>query len=385
MKNILIGIVAGEASGDFLGAELIKSLNIIHSNIKFVGIAGPLMLKEKNVESWFSIEELSIMGIFEIINRIPKILNIRNKIFNRLSFLKPDLFIGIDSPEFNIHLEFKLKKNGIKIIHYVSPSIWAWRKSRIFKIKESVDKVLALLPFEKKIYDDFNIPCKFVGHPLADKIPLYPDKYSIRSNLEIDKNSVCLALLPGSRLTEINLLSKKFLYAAKIIKKNIFNLKILVPMVNSLLKKRFEEIKREVAPDLPITIFDNFSYEVMACSDFSIVTSGTATLECMLSKCPMVVGYCMKKINFFLLKKIIKINYISLPNLIAGKKIVPEKIQNECNPEVLAKEILIIFNDKKKYKKTKKIFYKLHKKIRCNSSYNAACSASCLINKLTIK
>ncbi|WP_041944165.1 lipid-A-disaccharide synthase [Wigglesworthia glossinidia] len=379
MQYISIGIVVGEISGDLIGASLIKTLNSLMPNIKFFGMTGPEMLKEKNVESWYSIDELSIIGITEVLWKIPKIIKIRKILIKKFIFLKPDLFIGIDAPEFNLDLELALKKKGIKTMHYIGPSIWAWRKNRIFKIKKAIDKILVILPFEKKIYDYFHIPCKFIGHPLADKIPIHPNKSKIRSILGIQKKTPCLALLPGSRIAEINLLSERFLNAAKIIKYHFPELKILVPMANFFLRKRFTYIQSRVAPELPIKILNKSSYKILACSDAAIVASGTATLECMLAKCPMVVGYYMTTFNFILLKILVYTKWISLPNLIAKKSIVSEKIQQECCPEILAKEILSFFNDPQKTKKIKNIFYNLHNKIRCNADYKAARSALSLL------
>lgn len=379
IKNILIGIVAGEISGDLLGASLIRVLNNLVPNIKFFGITGPEMLKENNVESWYSIDELSIIGITEVLWKFPKIIRIRKALINKFTILKPHLFIGIDAPEFNLDIELALKKQGIKTIHYIGPSIWAWRKNRIFKIKQAIDKILTILPFEKKIYDYFNISCEFIGHPLADKIPMYPNKLQIRSNLGIKQHTPCLALLPGSRITEINLLSARFLNAAKIIQNYFPGLKVLVPMASMSLKKRFIYIQSKVAPKLPIIILNKSSYKVLACSDVAIVASGTATLECMLAKCPMVVGYYMNMLNFIFLKFFVYTKWISLPNLIAKKSIVLEKIQQECRPEILAKEILSFLNNQKKTKKLKNIFYNLHNKIRCNADYKAARSILSLL------
>ncbi|MDQ1237552.1 MAG: tetraacyldisaccharide-1-P synthase [Wigglesworthia glossinidia] len=381
-KYISIGIVVGEISGDLLGASLIKTLNVLIPNIKFFGIAGPEMLKEKNVESWYSIKELSIIGITEIIWKIPKILKIRKALIKRFFNLKPHLFIGIDAPEFNLDLALALKQKGIKTMHYIGPSIWAWRKNRILKIKKAVDKILTILPFEKKIYDYFNISCDFIGHPLADKIPMHPNKSKMRSSLGISKYMPCLALLPGSRIVEINLLSARFLDAAKIIKYHFPNLQVLVPMANDFLKQKFISIQSKIAPNLSIFISNESSYKILACSDAAIVASGTATLECMFAKCPMVVGYYMKALNFMLLKRLVYTKWISLPNLIAKKLIVSEKIQQDCCPEILAKEILPFFKNQKKTKKLKNIFYKLHRKMRCNADYKAANSVLDLLKDI---
>ncbi|CUR53853.1 Lipid-A-disaccharide synthase [Serratia symbiotica] len=371
IRSLIIGLVVGESSGDILAAGLIHELRIKIPNIRFVGVAGPLM-KQEGCEVWYKMEELTVIGIFEVLKYLPRILKIRKDLIYRFINLKPDIFIGIDAPDFNITLEGYLKKHGIRTIHYVSPSIWAWRKNRIFKISKSTNLVLTFLPFEKKIYDHFNIPCRFIGHAIADLIPLQPNYLEARTMLGINPTVPCLALLPGSRNIEIEMLSEPFLKTANQLRYYFPDIEIIVPLINFKQSTQFLKIKTKIAPKLTIRILYGHSREVMIASNIALLASGTATLECMLAKCPMVVGYRMKSLTFWLAKKFIKIPYISLPNLLAGRKIVTELLQNDCSPNKLTKELILLLENKTNNKKLKQIFLTLHKSIRCNANKQAA-------------
>ena len=368
-KQLTIALVAGETSGDILGAGLIRTLKKHHPNIKFVGIAGPLMQTE-GCQAWYEMDELSVMGIVEVLGRLRRILAIRRDITKRLIDLKPDVFIGIDAPDFNLSLEGKLKQAGIKTIHYVSPSVWAWKQKRVFKIKRNTNLILAFLPFEKAFYDKFDVPCRFIGHKMADDIPLEPDQTAMRQQLGIPVDCQCLALLPGSRHAEVTLLSEPFLKAAQLLRDKFPDLHIVVPLVNSKRRAEFEQIKAEIAPELKLQLLDGHAREAMIASNAAILASGTVALECMLAKCPMVVGYKMKAFTFWLAKKLIKTPYVSLPNILAGKEIVPELLQHDCTPENIANHVLpFLESDNTELKAT---FLALHKQIRCNADEQAA-------------
>ena len=368
-KQLTIALVAGETSGDILGAGLIRTLKKHHPNIKFVGIAGPLMQTE-GCQAWYEMDELSVMGIVEVLGRLRRILAIRRDITKRLIDLKPDVFIGIDAPDFNLSLEGKLKQAGIKTIHYVSPSVWAWKQKRVFKIKRNTNLILAFLPFEKAFYDKFDVPCRFIGHKMADDIPLEPNQTAMRQQLGIPVDCQCLALLPGSRHAEVTLLSEPFLKAAQLLRDKFPDLHIVVPLVNSKRRAEFEQIKAEIAPELKLQLLDGYAREAMIASNAAILASGTVALECMLAKCPMVVGYKMKAFTFWLAKKLIKTPYVSLPNIIAGKEIVPELLQHDCTPENIANHVLpFLESDNTELKAT---FLALHKQIRCNADEQAA-------------
>ena len=368
-KQLTIALVAGETSGDILGAGLIRTLKKHHPNIKFVGIAGPRMQAE-GCQAWYEMEELSVMGIVEVLGRLRRILAIRRDITKRLIDLKPDVFIGIDAPDFNLSLEGKLKQASIKTIHYVSPSVWAWKQKRVFKIKRNTNLILAFLPFEKAFYDKFDVPCRFIGHKMADDIPLEPDQTAMRQQLGIPVDCQCLALLPGSRHAEVTLLSEPFLKAAQLLRDRFPDLHIVVPLVNGKRRAEFEQIKAEIAPKLNLQLLDGHAREAMIASNAAILASGTVALECMLAKCPMVVGYKMKAFTFWLAKKLIKTPYVSLPNILAGKEIVPELLQHDCTPENIANHIVpLLKSDNSKLKAT---FLALHKQIRCNADEQAA-------------
>ncbi|MCX8661219.1 lipid-A-disaccharide synthase [Gilliamella sp. B2772] len=368
-KALTVALVAGETSGDILGAGLIRSLKKHHPNIQFVGIAGPQMQAE-GCKAWYEMEELSVMGIVEVLGRLRRILAIRRDITKRLIELKPDIFIGIDAPDFNLSLEGKLKQAGIKTIHYVSPSVWAWKQKRVFKIKRNTNLILAFLPFEKAFYDKFDVPCRFIGHKMADDIPLEPDQTAMRQQLGIPLDCQCLALLPGSRHAEVTLLSEPFLKAAQLLRDKFPDLHIVVPLANEKRRQEFERIKTEIAPQLNVQLLDGHAREAMIASNAAILASGTVALECMLAKCPMVVGYKMKAFTFWLAKKLIKTPYVSLPNILAGKEIVPELLQHDCTPENIANHVFpFLESDNTELKAT---FLALHKQIRCNADEQAA-------------
>lgn len=372
IRPLIIGIVVGEASGDILGAGLMKAIKAKIPNVHFVGVPGPLMLAE-GCEAWFDMEELAVMGIVEVLERLPRLLSIHRQLKKRFTELRPDVFIGIDAPDTNLRIEAYLKKHGIKTVHYVSPSVWAWRQKRIFKIAKATDMVLAFLPFEKEFYDRFNVPCRFVGHTLADTIPVSPDKIAARQQLNIASNSRCLALLPGSRSAEVEMLSADFLKAAQIVKQIYPDLKILVPLVNKKRRQQFEIIKQQVAPKLELQLIDGNARQVMIACDATLLASGTAALECMLAKSPMVVGYRLKPFTFWLAKRLVKTKYVSLPNLLAKKEIVREFIQEECTPENLSQALIPLLQpDSEEVKQLQATFVELHRQIRCNADEQAA-------------
>ncbi|MDR5617804.1 lipid-A-disaccharide synthase [Arsenophonus sp.] len=371
-KPLIIGLVAGEKSGDILGAGLMRALKQKLPNTYFVGVAGSLMQAE-GCKTWYAMEELAVMGFVEVFGNLARLLKIRVDLIKRFIKLQPDVFIGIDAPDFNITIEEKLKQRGIKTIHYVSPSIWAWRKNRIFKIERSIDLILTLLPFEKKFYDIYNIPCRFIGHTLADMIPLKPNKQAAREHFNINYNTKCLAILPGSRYSEIKMLSAIFLRAAQILLTEFPNLQILVPIVNEKLMKQFKMIYQKKFFTLPLKIFySNQAHIIMMAADVTLLASGTASLECMLAKCPMVVGYKVKFLTYWIAKQLIKIPFISLPNLLAGEELVKEFVQQDCKPEPLAKALSSLLFDKNKVVQLKNKFMRLHKSIRCHADYQAA-------------
>ncbi|MDM9615741.1 lipid-A-disaccharide synthase [Kosakonia cowanii] len=370
-RPLTIALVAGETSGDILGAGLIRALRARVPNARFVGVAGPRMQAE-GCEAWYEMEELAVMGIVEVLGRLRRLLHIRADLTRRFSELQPDVFVGIDAPDFNITLEGNLKKRGIKTIHYVSPSVWAWRQKRVFKIGKATDLVLAFLPFEKAFYDRFNVPCRFIGHTMADAMPLDPDKNAARAHLGISPQARCLALLPGSRGAEVEMLSADFLRTAQLLRERYPELEVVVPLVNAKRREQFEQIKAQVAPDLTVHLLDGQAREAMIASDAALLASGTAALECMLAKCPMVVGYRMKPFTFWLAKRLVKTPYVSLPNLLAGREVVKELLQEECQPQALAAALEPLLANSETRHEMHDLFRELHQHIRCNADEQAA-------------
>lgn len=370
-RPLTIGLVAGETSGDILGAGLIRALKEQVPNARFVGVAGPLMQAE-GCEAWYEMEELAVMGIVEVLERLPRLLKIRKDLTRRFSELSPDVFVGIDAPDFNLTLEGRLKQNGIRTIHYVSPSVWAWRQKRVFKIGKATDMVLAFLPFEKAFYDRFNVPCRFIGHTMADAMPLVADRAAARAELGIPLDAHCLALLPGSRHSEVEMLSADFLRTAEILRQKFPDLEVLVPLVNSQRREQFERIKMEVTPDLPVHLLNGQARAAMVASDATLLASGTAALECMLARSPMVVGYRMKPFTFWLAERLVKTPYVSLPNLLAGEELVTELLQQECQPQKLADALLPLLQGGAAVEALKERFQILHQSIRCGADQQAA-------------
>ena len=336
-KPLRIAIVAGEISGDILGAGLIKALREQHPDAEFIGIGGPLMI-EQGCQSWFDMEELAVMGIVEVLGRLTRILKIKAELKKRFIAAPPDIFIGIDAPDFNLRLEADLKKAGIKTIHYVSPSVWVWRQKRIFKIAKATNLVLAFLPFEKAFYDKYNVPCRFIGHTMADAIPLKCDKNAAQVELGLQRNKRWLAVLPGSRGSEVSMLAEPFIETCKILHQQFPDLGFVVPVVNAARRQQFNEAWQLHAPDLDFVIVDK-ARPAMIAADVVLLASGTAALECMLVKRPMVVGYKMKPFTFWLATKLVKTNYVSLPNLLVDREIIPERLQHDCTPEKLAADL----------------------------------------------
>lgn len=368
-----IGILAGEPSGDLLGAGLIAALKKIYPNISFVGIGGPAMIAA-GCQSLYDMHHLSVMGLVEPLMRLPTILKIRRGIYKYFLENKPDLFIGIDSPDFNLGLELKLRQAGIPVVHYVSPSVWAWRKKRVFKIAKAVDLMLTLLPFEAQFYEQHKVPVKFVGHPLADQIPLYPDKLAARQRLNLSPDKIYIALLPGSRNGELKRHAELFLRTALQCRND--KIEFITSSVNTEHQQAFSSAKQTHAPNLPMHFFTGRSHDVLAACDIVLAASGTVTLEAMLFKKPMVIAYQMGKISFAILKHLVKVPAIGLPNLLSQEKCVPEFIQHQATPETLSAALLNFLNHPEKVKHLEDHFTSLHKKLQLNASETAAMAVS---------
>jgi len=322
------GIVVGEHSGDTLGAGLMSSLMRTYPNAKFIGIGGPKMLA-LGFESLFDMEELSVMGIFEVLGRLKRLFHVKDCLVAEFLENRPDVFIGIDAPDFNLRIERQLKKQGIKTVHYVSPSVWAWREKRIFKIEAATDMVLSLLPFEKDFYDKYEVPCTFVGHPLADDIPLSSNKEEARKVLDLPLDRKILALMPGSRGGELSRLTESFLLSAEVLLKEDPDLHFVAPMISEVRAEQFEQLKKNIAPNLAVSIIINKTQQVIAASDCLLMASGTVTLEAALIKRPMVICYKFNAFTYHMFKGLVKLEWFSLPNLLTKKTLVPELLQGK--------------------------------------------------------
>ncbi len=378
-RPVHIGMVAGEISGDILGAGLIQSIRKRYPNARFEGIGGPLMI-EQGFESHVPMERLSVMGLVEVLGRIFELIGIRRRLKRHFLKTKPDLFIGIDAPDFNLGLELALRKKGLKTGHYVSPSVWAWRQKRVFKIARAVDLMLTLFPFEAKFYKAHQIAVKFVGHPLADLIPIEIDKHSARQALGVAPEDRIVALLPGSRGGEISYIGKSFLEAARWLYQHDSGIRFLLPYVNEARKAQLDALISEHAADLPITLIAGQSRQVMAASDVVVLASGTATLEAMLLKRPMVVAYRVSKITHYIMKRLLKAPFISLPNLLANQPLVPELIQDDAQPALIGTKVLERMDEQKSLE-MQQAFVALHKELKRDASEQAAEAIVTLLEK----
>ena len=375
-------IVVGEHSGDTLGAGLMVALKGQYPNAKFIGIGGPKMLA-LGFESLFDMEELAVMGIVEVLGRIRRLLYVRKSLTQYFTENIPDVFIGIDAPDFNIGLEARLKAKAIKTVHYVSPSVWAWREKRVFTIEKATDMVLSLLPFEKAFYDKHQVPCTFVGHPLADDIPMESDKVSARSELGLALENKILALMPGSRGGELSRLLAPFLLCAEQLFKEDSSLTFIAPMISEKRAEQFNTLKNELAPNLPVKVIINQTQTVMAASDCLLTASGTVTLEAALIKRPMVICYKFSPLTYLLAKWLVKLKWFSLPNLLANKSLVPELLQDEvCLEKMLPLVKERLYQDQSELNESYKA---IHQQLRCNASEQAAKAIVQLMPKVSLE
>lgn len=333
-------IVAGEASGDLLGADLIGGLRQRYPDARFSGIGGPAMVAA-GLDAWFPAEALAVMGLAEVIRHLPRLLSIRRQTLARTLALRPTAFIGIDAPDFNLALERKLKRAGIRSVHYVSPSVWAWREQRAAKIGQSADRVLCLFPMEPAIYARHDVDASFVGHPLARQFAMDPDQADARAALQLDASAPTLAILPGSRLGEIARLGRDFIDTARQLIRALPTLQVVAPMANAACRQAFEALLMP-ADRGPIRVIDGNAHTAMIAADTVLLASGTAALEALLAKRPMVVAYRLSSLTYRLVKGLglMKVEHYSLPNFLATTPIVPEFMQDACRPEALAAALL---------------------------------------------
>jgi lipid-A-disaccharide synthase len=367
---VRIGVLAGEASGDILGSRVLAALRDRYPDLRVEGIGGPLM-EAQGLSSMFPMERLSVMGFVEPLKRLPELLRIRRRVFEHFRDDPPDLFLGIDSPDFNLRLERKLREHGVTTAHLVSPSVWAWRQGRIHKIKHSVDMMLCLFPFETDIYRQHGIPVRFVGHPLADEIPDRVSRESAREALGVDPSGALLALLPGSRGGEVGLLTPLFLQAARLLQSGEERLSVIIPAASEARRQQIAQLLQQY-PELSVTLVDGRSREVMAAADAILLASGTATLEATLLKRPMVVAYRLSALTWFLVSRLVKTEFAALPNILAGRALVPELIQDAATPEALAAAVAPLLAGGEGASEQVAAFGDIHAALRQDHARNAA-------------
>lgn len=384
-KSLKIGIVAGEASGDILAAGLIKQLKKQFPNATFEGIAGPKM-QNQGCHSLFDMEELSVMGLVEVLSRIRRLMFVRKTLTQHFLANPPDVFIGVDAPDFNLNLELKLKQRGIKTVQYVSPTVWAWREKRIFKIAKATNLVLSIFPFEKKVYDKHNIPCDFVGHTMADDIAIKPDMAEARHALNLHEKDVVLAVLPGSRKREVDTLLDVFIQSSLKIRQDIPDLKVLIPVVNRQRKQQVDEYLQTHLPELDCRVVIGHAREVMIASDAVLLASGTATLEAMLCKKNMVTAYKLSKITYQMMRWLYKAKYFALPNVLADEKLIPELLQEDVTVDNITNLLLPMLVDKNSDKQQQLVtkFEGLHQSLQQDADVQAAQAVANLIGSSSL-
>jgi lipid-A-disaccharide synthase len=372
-EPLRVGIVAGELSGDLLGAALITALRAQVPNAQFFGVAGPKMIAA-GCEPWAAADELSVMGLAEVLRHLPRLLKLRATLVERFRAARPHVFIGIDSPEFNLGLAKRLKREGFKTVQYVSPQVWAWRQGRVRTIGEACDLVLCLLPFETDFYTRYGVRAVFVGHPLADQIPLEIDRAAARRDLHIDPAASVIALLPGSRLSEVERLGNDFATAAAWIAARRPEISFVAPMASPRVRQSFERKIAEVPNAPTIRIIDGHAQRVLAAVDAAIVASGTATLETLLSRTPMVVAYRFAAFTAFVLRSLglVKVQFFSQPNLLAGRRLVPEFLQEQVNGADLGAALLNELADSNHLDDLQREFRTLHETLRRGGAELAA-------------
>lgn len=373
MKPYRIALVAGEASGDLLASHLIAALKARLPEARFFGIGGPKM-EAQGLEAWWPAEKLAVRGYVEVLKHYREISGIRKALKKRLLADPPDIFIGVDAPDFNLGLEADLKKQGIPTIHYVSPSIWAWRGGRIKKIAKAVSKVLALFPMEPPLYRQAGVPVAYVGHPMADQVPLTTNRQQVREKLALPSALPTIALLPGSRQSELEYMADTFVQTARVLReKHLPNAQFVVPLATRETRLQFEAaIYRQQAADIPFRLLFGHAQDAIGAADVVLVASGTATLEVALIKRPMVITYKMAGLSYQLMKRMGYQPFVGLPNVLAGCGVVPEILQDAATPERLAETLFNLYQDKAGAAALDEVFTDIHQQLQQNTAEKAA-------------
>ena len=397
----LIGIVANEPSGDQLGALLVRALRERRPELRFVGVAGPKMLAA-GCETLLPMERLSVMGLVEVAKVLPDLLRARRDLVRGLRQLNPLLVIGVDAPDFNLGLERRLRARGIPSVHLVSPTVWAWRPGRVKQIRRSVDLMLSIFPFEADFLRQHRVPVTYIGHPLADDCPLQPDREAARRALGIsldwliaeakpqaskpqaskpqaskpgeESANALIAILPGSRSSEVELLGRPMLETAAWCHRRRPGLRFIAPMVSEALGQRFEGMRREIAPQLPLKLISGQSREAMAAADLVLTASGTATLEALLAKRPMLVAYRLHPLTHWLVTRLrlIKVRYAAMANLLVGRELAPEFLQDRCRADLMGPALLALLDDAERRAEIEAAYQQIHRELRQNAAHRAA-------------
>ncbi|MBK1720934.1 lipid-A-disaccharide synthase [Thiocystis violacea] len=370
---LTVGIVANEASGDLLGASLVQAIRRCVPDARFVGVAGPRML-EAGCETLFDLERLSVMGLMEVLAHLRELLGLRAQLERYFLSNRPDVFIGVDAPDFNLGLERRLRAHGIKTVHLVSPTVWAWRPGRVKGIRRAVDLMLSIFPFEEAFLRQHGVPATYVGHPLADEIPLEVDRGAARRALGLPLKGRLIAILPGSRVGEVARLARPFIETAVQCLAARPELTFVAPMVNAKLRDLFDAELQALAPDLPISLVAGRSREVIAAADAVLTASGTATLETLLLKRPMVVGYRVHPISYHLVKglRLVKVPHVAMANLLVGRELAPELIQDKCRANLLAPALLGLLADADRVLRIQQEYGRIHRALRRDAAETAA-------------
>lgn len=380
-RPLTIGIVAGEASGDQLGAHLMRSLLVRRPGLRFVGIGGPKM-EAAGARILYPMEKLAVRGYVEVLRHYLEIVGIRRRLRDYFLREPPALFIGVDAPDFNLDLEIALKKGGIATVQYVGPAIWAWRRERVHKVKEAVSLILTIFPFEAAAYERADIPVKYVGHPLADMLATLPTMEAVRDELRVSQDVPVVALLPGSRASELQYMAEVFIRTAIRLKEDVPDAVFLVPFATRRSKELFEAALARVRPEgLQLIMLIGHSLEAMASADVVLVASGTASLEAALLKRPMVITYRMNRLSWWLLRPRAYLPHVGMPNILAGERIVPELLQDDATPEKLATALLSLMHDGPGRAKLDSAFEAIRTALRQNTEEKAATAIMPLLER----
>ena len=378
---LCIGIVAGEPSGDYLAADLIRAIRQRIPDVRFEGIGGPQMQTE-GCSILFPMEKLAVMGLSEVAGRYFELLGIRNNLIKHFQSNLPDIFIGVDAPDFNLSLEASLHAQGVKTVHYVSPSVWAWRSYRIKKIKRTVDLMLVLFPFEQQIYKQHGIAVEFVGHTLADQIKPGHDKAIVRKNLGLPLTGKLIAIMPGSRKTELDKMLSVYFETARWCSEQCADLVFITSVLSKEAVQLVDSVRHSAGfGSVHLHVFQNRSHEVLAAADVALLTSGTITLEAMLFSLPMVVAYRVNWLTYYIFRALVKVKFASLPNLLADKALVAEFLQADCQPEKMGAELLRLLDDTTHTDVLKQQFESISKSLQRDSGTRAASAVLSLLDK----